>query len=316
MTDSNLSRARSKEYWRSKGKLIRYFRHYNAELGQGLCMTFTGGRHIKTGCGKSFTANKVAEEMDRTYDMKKLVYQPREFVKAMDLVEEIGDSSQVVVVDEGEITASARSWQSFNNAAIGYSLATNRYLRCNTIFCTPTFAWLDKRIRQLLTFWGVCEKKFDNQFQPENWHSYKLRVEMKLYKIMTTFYGDKTYAKKVDFYSIENNAMRVCYFNRINVSLPSEQLVADYEKKSKDFKRDLRKGLLRDLEKLSESFTSENEYTATEIFEQMKGNNKVLDTIVNGKGKVDSDLIQMEFPYLKGKEIRLIKTLCRKTWGV
>jgi hypothetical protein len=310
MTDSNESRA----FWKTKGELIRYFRHYNADLGQGLCLTLTGGKHIKTGCGKSMTANKIAEEMDETYNMEKCVYQPREFLKAMDLVEQIGNTSQVVVVDEGEITASARAWQSFNNAAIGYALATNRYLKCNTIFCTPSFSWLDKRIRQLLSFWGVCEKKWDDVGHES--HGYRQRVEMKLYKIMTTFYGDKTYAKRVSFYSLENNKLRTCFFNKIDVKLPSDQLVEDYEKKSKDFKRDLRRGLLKKFDQLEDSFTTENQYSATEIFEQLKNNNEILKSVCNQKGNVDADLIKHEFPYLKEKEVRLIRTLCKKTWSV
>jgi len=97
------------------------------QLKVGIVTVIAGSTFLKTGTGKSYTALKIGELTDKEFSIEKVVYYPSEFLKVMDKVEEIGKPGQIVVVDEGEITAPANLWYSWTNKAIAYNLATFRY---------------------------------------------------------------------------------------------------------------------------------------------------------------------------------------------
>lgn len=226
------------EYKKPEDALPNYFHYFFNRLKVGLVTTICGSQFLKSGCGKSFSALKVGELVDPDFHIGKVVYYPREFLTVMDEVEATGKPSQVIVTDEGEITAPATLWYSFTNRAIAYNLATFRYLRSMSIFVTPSFAWLDSRVRTLTSHLAMCEKV----------HSANVvSVNMRFYQITTNIFGDKIYLRKIHLFDSTNHV--ITKMNSFKMSLPSEQLIIEYEKKSLEFKKTLRGGLVKEIDK-------------------------------------------------------------------
>lgn len=219
--------------------LTAYFQHHFMKKRVGLVTCITGGQFLKTGTGKSYTALKIGDENDKDFSIDKVVYYPRDFLRVMDLIEEKGKPGQVAVVDEGEITAPASMWYSFTNKAIGYNLATFRYLRCMSIFVTPAFSWLDKRVRILTNHLGFCEKFVETGGAAS--------VNLRLYRLKTDLFGEKIFLNKITMYNMASKQMTS--FKRFKVGLPRQDLIDEYEKKSMEFKKSLRKGLIKEAER-------------------------------------------------------------------
>jgi hypothetical protein len=223
--------------------LTKYFEHFFYKLKVGLVSTIVGSTFLKTGTGKSYTALRLAELIDEDFNLEKVVYYPREFLSVMDKVEENGKPAQVVVVDEGEITAPANLWYSWTNKAIAYNLATFRYLRCMAIFVSPAFSWLDKKVRILTSHIGFSEKYWEDLAGREK----KSIVKLRLYRIKTDLFGEKIFFEKIKMF--DNSANRMVSFRDFKVNMPSEDLIEAYEKKSREFKQGIRKSLIKEIEK-------------------------------------------------------------------
>jgi hypothetical protein len=231
------------EFDKVEEALPRYFDYFFHKIRVGLVTTIVGSTFLKSGTGKSYTALRLGELVDKEFNIDKVVYYPSEFLTVMDKIEEDGKPGQVVVVDEGEVTAPASLWYSFTNKAIAYNLATFRYLRCMAIFVSPAFSWLDKRVRILTSHLGFCEKYFKGFDEPKVQPVVKLR----LYRVTTDLFGEKIFLRKIRMF--DRSSRRIVTFRSFKVGLPSEELIEAYEKKAQEFKRNLRKGLLKEIEK-------------------------------------------------------------------
>jgi len=207
----------------------------------------TFGNYIADGIvvHNSYTGLKLGEMLDPDFGIHKVVYHPKEFLQACDAVEEnkYGDRAkpgQVILVDEGEVLAPSSLYFSFTNRAISYVLGTFRYLRAMAIFAAPSFSWFDKRVRVLTSHWGYTTKEYD-------YKKHKSTVNFKLYRMQTDLYGDKIFYRRITMWN--SVLKRVVRFNEFKVSLPSEELCAAYEEKSLEFKRQLRKGVMVEMNK-------------------------------------------------------------------
>ena len=221
----------------------KIFGHHTGLMKMGVVMAMTGNTMQKCGCGKSVTAIKIGELLDKDFNVDKVAFSPREFLSGLDKIEEnkaqhsgkpkIG---QVVVMDEGEITASSNTWFSFTNKAIFYALTTCRYLRGMAIIVTPSFKWIDYRMRTLMNYWGSTTKYIKDG---------KPKVMLKLYEIHTDMMGEDLYFRKPILYDLKNK--RYTKMSKFDVNLPSKELLDAYEKKSLKFKKDLRTDLVKEI---------------------------------------------------------------------
>jgi hypothetical protein len=270
----------------------------------GMVTCISGSTFIKTGTGKSWTAGKLGEDIDSDFDINKVVYHPKEFLTVMNLVENTGKSGQVVVIDEGEITAPANMYYSFTNKAIFYTLATFRTLHCMAIFVTPTFAWLDKRVRTLVSHWGYTEKTMGS--------GGKISVKLKMFAVKTNMIGDKQYFQRLTMYN--RDMSRLVKFNGFNVAKPSEQFQIDYEKKSLEFKQTLRKGLIPEMEKFEKFQLREEKKPLREIVDEIASSPDIIRSMVNTKGKMDRDIIREKYSVTYW-EARRIKDMVEKLWS-
>lgn len=280
----------------------RFFRYYFTDKRVGIVMCVTGGPAQKTGCGKSYTALRLGEIIDEDFNIQKVVYTPSEFLRVVDYVEEKGKTGQVIVVDEGEITAPAQLWYSFTNRAIAYTLATFRYLRSMAIFVVPSLSWLDKRIRLLTNFVGFTEKTVIGR---------KVEVYLDLRQVKTDLWGEKIFYSKIRLLREED--YKLITLTKLKMSLPSEKLIEKYEEKSTEFKKTLRSNLLIEIEKFKKyEGMSENELN--EIIKKLSENEYVIDDLTQKKGKVSTSTIRMLCPELPSRTIHIIKRTLEKMW--
>ena len=243
-----------------------YYNHFLHKSKIGIIDIIAGGSFLKMGVGKSYAAMRKGELIDKDFHIGKVVYHPGEFLKAMHDVESDGTPGQVVVVDEGEITAPAALWYSVTNRMISYSLSTSRYLRSMTIFVTPSFGFLDRKVRVLASHINFCDKVVLRSGAQE--------VSLRTYRITTDLFGDKIFFGKIWMYN--QAAKKVVKFNKFKVSLPSPELIEAYEKKSMDYKTTLRGGLLKEVERF-------------EKYQQAKSSEEVRPKLKDLLGKVLKD---------------------------
>ena len=290
----------------------KYFNFYLHRLKVGLVTVLTGSTFLKTGCGKSFTALRMGELIDEDFGIHKVAFFPREFLQILDAIEESGKPGQVVILDEGEISAPATLWYSFTNKAIHYTLSTFRYLRSMAIIVTPSFSWIDKRIRTLTSHWGYTEK----EYYPDKGN--KIRVKLRLYRIKTDLFGEKIFFEKLRMY--DQNKKGLVVFNEFVVKLPSEKLREEFLKKDKKFKADLRKELVREIEKF------ERYQKVTGGKKTLKDLERIAKKVVENpelrerliiKGRVYPEHIRLAFPEedLTFAEARIIARLVKKLWS-
>lgn len=282
-----------------------YFYYFFNGLKVGLITSITGSPFLKSGTGKSYTAGKLGEVLDPEFDIDKVVYYPKEFLEVSDRIEEIGKPCQVQVIDEGEITAPAYLYHTFTNKAIFYSLATFRYLRAMAIFVTPSFQWIDKRIRTLVSHWGYTEKQMVTGSKAE--------VKLRLYRVKTDLFGDKIYFNKITMYDRSIN--RLVTFKEFKVGLPSESFIEAYEKKARKFKQDLRKRLIPELEKWERYQFVEEQKPIKEIIEEIAGDKIIINELITNRGKLDPDLIREKYKGLTYREARRVKRLVERMWS-
>lgn len=293
----------------SKGELplVKYHHHYLLSSKVALTSIYAGDSFMRCGCGKSYTAMRTGELVDKSFGIHKVVYTPQDFLKVMDEVEREGTKGQVVVVDEGEITAPAHLWQDFRNRAIGYSLATGRYLQCLTIVVSPSFGWVDKRLRTLTNHLGFCNKIIDS--------GGKTKVNLRLYRLKTDQFNDKIYLNKINMHSAERN--QIITFKSFNVKLPSEALCEEYEKKSRSFKSSLRSDLSKSMHAFDKE--KEKEGSSKKDFSELTRNalkNDRIMQMLKDKGKVTANLLKYELAseQLSNNQVSQLKTVIELTW--
>lgn len=280
----------------------RFFTHYFKERRVGIVMCISGGTALKTGCGKSYTALRLGEIIDKDFDINKVVYTPSEFLKVVDYIEEKGNIGQVIVVDEGEVTAPAQMWYSFTNRAIAYTLATFRYLRSMAIFVVPSLSWLDKRIRLLTNFVGFTQKEVRSRV---------IGVYLDLRQVKTDLWGEKIYYSKIRLLRAED--YKLITLNKLKMNLPSENLIKKYEEKSISFKKTLRTNLLVEVEKFKR-YEGTGEEELNEIIKKLSENEYVMDDIMEKKGKVSVSTIKMLCPELPSRSVQIVKRTLEKMW--
>ena len=288
--------------------LQKYFNHYFNKVKVGLVTSIVGSSFLKTGTGKSYTALKMGQICDKDFGIHKVVYYPRDFLKVMDLVENNGKPGQVVVVDEGEVTAPAHLWQNFTNRAIGYNLATFRYLRCMSIFVSPSFAWMDKKVRQLTNHLGYSEKTIVT--------GGATKVKLRLYRLTTDNYGEKIYMRKIKMYNTTAN--QIVSFKSFAVSKPSEDLCERYELKAREFKVSLRQGLIKDMEAFDRYQTQKKDKPERVDVKELLADalaNEVIQRDLREKGRVTNPTVRNQFENLSYNEGARLKNLIELTWS-
>lgn len=283
-------------YERNELALRSYFHHLMAGMGYGPVITYTGDSFMKTGNGKSHSSVGTSMLVDDDFNLDdKLVYYPREYMNTMDLIEEIGKPCQMSVVDECEIMAGSAMYHSFVNKAIFYNLATNRFLRSMSIMNTPSFSWIDKRIRQLVSHWGIPQKSMTS--------GGKIEVNLRLWRIKTDDFGDNLWRERLKMYHRPSD--RVVVFKSFKVPKLPDHIAEAYEKKSRGYKSDFRKSLLPMIEKLDETTFKEEKRTPRQIADQIAENKELLKKLqINGRLSLEEIRDHFMLTYSEARRVK------------
>jgi len=103
----------------------------------------------KQGRGKSYSAMRLCEQIDPTFNVDRIAFSAKEF---MQLVKDGNlKTGNAVLWDEvGAGGLPAKTWWSISNRVINYVLQTFRTDNLCTIMTTPDFMFIDKDTRKLL----------------------------------------------------------------------------------------------------------------------------------------------------------------------
>ena len=218
-----------------KSLLVEYIHERVQKRNKNFGMVFVG----PTGSGKSYSALRLAEMIDPTFDVSRVKFKAKDFMNVInDLVEksENGEDirGKVIMWDEMGVEHDSKKFMSNSNRIINYFFQTSRHLNLVVIMTVPLLSFIDSSTRKLMHSIG--------QMQGINQRDKTATVKVKMLQVdvMT----GKEYPKYIRF--IKNNKM---FVNRLyKLRLPSKKLLEDYEREKKAFTTQLNKDIMRSLE--------------------------------------------------------------------
>lgn len=184
----------------------------------------------ETGSGKSYSAIKLAEDLDADFDIKNIVFTPKEFMDRINS-DELKRGS-VIIFDEAGVGINSRSWQSTSNKLLNYVLQTFRHKNYIVIFTTPNLSFIDAGARRLFHYLFETVQILENDY-----------VQIKPFQITST-----NRAKKIYYiyptYSINGRKVKL---TRCYIGLPSKKLTKEYEEKKNEYTKTMNENILREL---------------------------------------------------------------------
>ena len=182
-----------------------------------------------TGSGKTYASMKICEDIAKEnkteFGVENVVFSFNELMKFINK----GDYKKgtCIVFDEGQISLSAREFQSKANRIFNYLLTTFRHQNFILFFTLPYEDLLDKTARKLL----------HAKFETVSINTNKQTVRLKPFTVQYNSGNSKFYykylrsASKPEGYS----RFRTIPLHFWDIPLPSEELIDKYEVKKKEF---------------------------------------------------------------------------------
>jgi hypothetical protein len=219
------------------------------------------------GEGKSYTALRIAEIIQPDFNVKEqVVYYPQQFLQVIENARSKG--YKVVVLDEAHTTVPARLWYTFTNLAVSLVASTFRQLKSLVvIIVAPNINWIEKSLREMVNFYGVV-------FRKEGSPAY-----LKLYEIGFNYFDltdQNPYLKKITF---AYNG-RPYKLNVLEVGVPSERIIQEYEQVASEFKKQLIQKQLQEVVRKIEKATEVSFKNIDEIVNALIENQKLLFSLV------------------------------------
>lgn len=192
-----------------------------------------------TGSGKSYTALRLAYELDPTFSHKtlrqRLAYKPDHF---FDIVNSGLVKGQAMIIDEGGVAQDAREWHSFNNKAINQILETFRHENLFVIFAVPALKYIDVGARRLFHYYlEALDVDINRRLN-----------KAKIYVFQYNPLLDKTYQKNFHIGS-GTEAIKI---KRWKIKKVGAKIWHEYEQFSTEQKLEIKKGLKARSEQLKE----------------------------------------------------------------
>lgn len=219
----------------------------------------------ETGSGKSYTAMKIAESIDPNFNINRVVFTAEKFMALLN--SEQLKKGDVIIWDELQVSHDARTFMSLQNRLINYVLQSFRHLNLGVIFTSPDLSMIDVNIRRLLHVLVETSGSINLEKQAciVKWLNVKNNPRMnKIYYIYPRITKDGM-IKEV---------------RKMEIYLPSQRLIEQYEKKKLEFSKTLRKGVEEEIQGIKEK--AKRKLTDEQIIEV--GNEEGIDW--NNTGKV------------------------------
>src|SRR3989344_3930095 len=245
----------------TKGKDIKYEDRVQNK-NKNFLMLFVGA----TGSGKSYSALRLAEMLDNTFDIERVCFKAKDFMNCInDLVahSEKGEviKGKVVMWDEFGVEHNAREFMTISNRVINYFFQTSRHLNLIVIMTVPLLSFIDSSTRKLSH--GVAEMQGIN--------SRDKTATVKVKMLQTNVMTGKEYPKYLRY----RKGNKTYASKRLKFKLPSKELLEAYEKKKKGFTIQLNKDIMNKLLKNEAKDNKPNKAltdTQQRVIELLKGN--------------------------------------------
>ncbi len=176
-----------------------------------------------TGSGKSYSNLRICEDVDDTFDSKKVSFGPEQFMAVINSGELKGKGA-AMLYDEAGVSFNARNWYSVSNKMLNYFLQTCRSNNQMLFFNAPDISFLDSGARKL----------FHIHLETVGIDHSRKEVILKPLCLQVAQGTGKVYKKylKVKVFKGYGGIKKV---KRIRVALPSKELLVAYEQKKKEF---------------------------------------------------------------------------------
>jgi len=228
-----------------------------------------------TGSGKSFSGLRIAEEVDDTFHIGRVVFTAEEFMQVLNNGMKQG---QIIIWDEAGVGMASREWYSISNKAINYVLQTFRHLNLGVIFTTPSISYIDSQARRL----------FHSYIETYEVDRKRKQVKARWFTVSYSPRSDKIYHIYRRYKREKKNLTRI--------NIPSKELIDAYEKKKKAFSQSLRMDVLEDV-KIAKMKEKHRKLTDLDIMK----------TIKDEKIELDAYTLQFKFNIGKDRAYRIIK---------
>ncbi len=180
-----------------------------------------------TGSGKSYSELRICADSDDSFDINKVSFGPEQFMSIINSGTLKGKGA-AMMYDEAGVTFNARNWYSVSNKMLHYFLQTCRSQNQMLFFNAPDISFLDSGARKLFHLHlETCGINYEKKY-----------VILKPLCLQVAQGSGKVYKKylRVRAHSGYGGIKKV---ERIQVPLPSKELVDAYEAKKDIFIKEL-----------------------------------------------------------------------------
>lgn len=200
---------------------------------QGRIMVFTGNPMTQMGNGKTTSAVATALLMDKVgWDVSKIEYRFEPFINLIDQMryDALVNKKyyQVAINDESQRAIPNDEWLSANAKNMLYVNSVFRKARCLTIYISPSFNFILKKIRHLVNYWVIPDTEIIESGQ--------IMCKMKVFAL-----GHDLFKEKMNLYPLKvYSEAEKCMFqaDEFIVKKPPEEILDAVEKKE-DFEKGL-----------------------------------------------------------------------------
>ena len=225
--------------------LIQYIKDRVENKNKNFVMLFVGA----TGSGKSYSALRLAEMLDSTFDINRVNFKAKDFMNTINSLVERSEQGEeikgkVIMWDEFGVEHNAREFMTISNRVINYFFQTSRHLNLIVIMTVPLLSFIDSSTRKLSH--GVAEMQGIN--------SRDKTATVKVKMLQTNVMTGKEYPKYMRY---KKNGKSLVS-KKLKFHLPSKELCEAYEKKKKEFTTQLNKEIMNKLLKSEEKDNKAN----------------------------------------------------------
>jgi DNA-binding CsgD family transcriptional regulator len=203
------------------------------QRNQNVLIAITG----QTGSGKSYSAIKICELMSKqlgtTFTVDNICFEPTEFMQLINS-DKLSKGS-CLILDETGVAINSRKWQSKTNILIGYVTQTFRHKNYIVIFNVPDFSFIDSALR----------KMFHIYIETNGINYQEKLCCLKPFLLQTNQRTGNLYYKYLR-YKVPDKEVTTC--DGWDLSLPSKELIKEYENKKTMYTKKLNEGVQKELE--------------------------------------------------------------------
>jgi len=219
------------------------------------------GRHR---AGKSIGTISASTVLDKTFiDFfeKRVVYYPKDFLRAMRDIRRREIIGGVVVWDEAGVGLPARDWYDVSNKAVNYALQVAGYLRPIIFFVTQDFTYIDSQARKLIQhFWEFSRSTTNFSFVKPYLlkHNRKTGEIQFIYPRIVLRWGNEYGPKYI--------------LTRIRLYRPPQELIERYVIHSEPWKDKIMKKAEEKAKEFEEGDLEKKEWTVSQIIDYLVKN--------------------------------------------